>query len=146
MTQLAPKSWPQRLRSFAAFPMPFLLLLIAISFVAKEMTEPAFVTGWPVEAKALALFATVTLLPLVLDLWSKWIDPQGYGAHRRPLSSFFDNMSGHAAMAAVVVLIAYGKQLTNLSTWWIGLGILIAGALPIIVSMVRTLRNNGTRP
>jgi hypothetical protein len=52
-------------------------------------------------------------------------------------------MSGHAAMAAVVVLIAYGNQLTNLSTWWIGLGILIAGALPMVVWMVRTHRRKG---
>lgn len=138
-------SWSKRLRSFAALPLPLLLLLIAFAAAPKGIGEPAFMTGWRVEAKAIALFAAMTLFPLVLDVWSKWIDPIGHGAHRRPLGSFFDNASGHMAMAGVVVMIAYGKDLTHLSHWWIGSAILIAGLLPVAVSMVRTFWNNGTR-
>jgi hypothetical protein len=145
MTDKPAKSWSQRLRSFAAFGLPLLLLLIAVLAAPKEFGEPAFVRDWSVEAKAMALFTVLVALmaglPLLLDLWSKRIDPTGFGAHeRKPMSNLIDNVGGHVAMAAVVPFVIYGKELKHIPLWWVGAGIFLAGLLPILASIYRLMK------
>jgi hypothetical protein len=145
MTDKPAKSWSQRLRSFVAFPLPFLLLLLASLAAPKEMGEPAFVRDWSVEAKAIALFtvlfALMAGLPLLLELWAKRIDPTEFGAHeRKPLSNLIDNVGGHVAMTAVAVFVIYGKELKHISLWWLGAGIVLAGLLPIFASIYRLMK------
>jgi hypothetical protein len=140
LTDKPTKPWSQRLRSFAAFPLPFVLLMtIALAFPG-IVAEPDFVSNWSVEAKAIAMFAVIAAIilatPIVFDLWARRIDPTGYGArNRKPLETFLDNLPVNAACAAVIPYAIYGKQLQHIPVWWIGLAIAVFCLLPLFLSI-----------
>jgi hypothetical protein len=148
MTDKPSKSRPQRLRSFVAFPLPFVLFMtIALAFPG-IVAEPDFVRSWSVEAKALAMFAAIaaiiTATPVVFDLWARRIDPTGYGArHRKPLETFLDNLPVNAACAAVIPYAIYGKQLQHIPVWWIALAVAVFCLLPLFLSIYLAMTRGG---
>jgi hypothetical protein len=148
MTDKPAKSWPQRLRSFAAFGLPLLLLLLAVLAAPKEIGEPAFVRNWSVEAKAITMFVGLAVvlagLPLLFGAWSKWIDPSGLGAKdRKPLSDLIDNIGMSATMAVALAFAVYGKELKHISLWWIDFGIVAVNLVPPFAMISRQLRGGG---
>lgn len=152
MTEPAPKTWSQLLRQFAAFGLPMMLLLLIVVATPKEIGEPAFMQSWSVEAKAFSLFALVivlfALLPVVWDLWARWIDPTTTtdALGRKPIERFIDNVGMHVAMAAVVAFATYAKDLKHISVWWMGLAIFVAGLLPLLASIYRQMKRGGGKP
>jgi hypothetical protein len=145
MTDRSAKSWPQRLRSFAAFPLPFVLFMtIALAFPG-IVAEPDVARHWSAEAKAFAMFviiaAIITATPVVFDLWARRIDPTGYGAReRKPLESLLDNLPVNAACAAVIPYAIYSKQLQHLPVWWIALAIAVVCLLPLFLSIYLAMK------
>lgn len=152
MTESNFKSWSQLLRSFVAWPLPFLLLLVIALAAPKEFSEPVFVQGWSAEAKALGLFTLMmmifALLPVVLGLWAKRVDPTTStdALGRRPIEMFLDNVGTHASMSAVIAFAAYAKDLKHISTWWMAFAIVVFGLAPLLASIYRQMKRGGDKP
>ena len=104
-----------RVRSFLAFPLPFLLVWAAISSLPKDIAAPAFSTQWPATTKFLvaflALLSGMLIFQLALHRWSKWIDPDGMGKREHLLSNEIDNLGFLGILVAIMAYMPFAKEL-----------------------------------
>jgi hypothetical protein len=106
-------------RATLAYPVPVLALWAGVVALTSNMPDAFYRLATETRLVLVLLVAVVAFatVPVWLERWGRWIDPQGRGAGRTPLADEIDNFAFMGVMMGSAVTAAYWNDWTGVRGW-----------------------------